>query len=82
MKNILKRLLPYDKLLHLNIGALFVYLFSYLFDNNLVLLGGVIALGISKELYDKHVKKSEYDWWDVAYTVLGGILIIIITWKC
>jgi hypothetical protein len=31
--------------------------------------------GIGKEYYDKEIKKTRFDWRDIKFTVIGGIII-------
>ena len=32
-----------------------------------------VLAGYGKELYDKHIKKTKFDWQDFKFTVLGGL---------
>ncbi|MBB4036540.1 hypothetical protein GGR21_002446 [Dysgonomonas hofstadii] len=70
--------LPKDKLMHFCIGLLLTQL-AYLWV--WLILLPVIA-GLIKELYDRFVRKTGFDWWDILATVLGcvpvGIVIFII----
>ena len=34
--------------------------------------------GVGKEFYDKRIKKTRFDWRDVKFTVIGGILFPIL----
>jgi hypothetical protein len=69
--------IPKDKLMHFCAGLLlaqFAYIWIWL------LLLPVIA-GIGKEIYDKYIKRSKFDWWDICATWLGvvpvGVILII-----
>jgi hypothetical protein len=33
-----------------------------------------ILAGLSKEFYDKYVKKTKFDWRDFKFTAIGGVL--------
>lgn len=74
MKNkIIQNLKGGDKLLHSMVGnAIFVvifiitYLFYSLWIASAMAIGVVLLVGLVKELYDKYIKKTFIDWWDIV----------------
>lgn len=73
MKNILQNLKGQDKLLHSKYGNI---IFLVFFIASLILLNVwqalcsaflvLLFLAVSKELYDKYVKKTFIDWYDIV----------------
>lgn len=73
----IENLIEKDKLMHFCVGLLLaqlIYLSLWF-----VLLP--VFIGIVKELYDKYVRKTGFNWWDLLATVLGvvPVLVILIT---
>lgn len=74
LKNkILENLKGEDKLLHSKVGNvifLTVFILSYIKNSFLhALISALIVVflvGLLKELYDKYVKKTFIDWWDIV----------------
>lgn len=74
LKNkILENLKGEDKLLHSKIGNiifLIIFILSYIKRSFLhALISALIVVflvGLLKELYDKYVKKTFIDWWDIV----------------
>lgn len=63
-----------DKLLHIAYGGWI----TALFDNLIAMVFIAIVIGVGKELVDKYVRKSEFDYKDMVVTWLGGAITIII----
>lgn len=59
--------------------SLFTFILAnFLFNQSLsaiVSYGFVICGAIAKELYDKHIKKTRFDWRDIKWTLIGGIIL-------
>lgn len=70
----IENIIPKDKLMHFCVGLLLAQ-FAYLCVWLLVL---PLIVGISKELYDKYVRKTGFNWWDLLATVLGVVPVICI----
>ena len=74
LKNkILENLKGEDKLLHSKVGNIIfltVFILSYIKNSFLYALISalivVFLVGLLKELYDKYVKKTFIDWWDIV----------------
>ena len=65
-----------DKLLHSKVGNCMLMLFFALFFKFwsvgtafVLALATVLLAGLEKELYDKYVKKTFIDWWDIVASV-------------
>lgn len=66
--------IPKDKLIHFCIGLLlaqFVYL-------SLWFLLLPITIGVIKELYDKYIRKTGFDWIDLLVTTSGIIPVLCV----
>lgn len=61
---------------------LFIFIPStFVFTQWLAAVIGFLSAGtaaILKELYDKHIKKTRFDWRDVRYTLFGASIFTII----
>lgn len=73
MEKILQNLKGSDKLLHSMVGnAIFVVLFFvfwWLYSVGIafvIAVCGVPLIGLTKELYDKYIKRTFIDWWDIV----------------
>lgn len=83
MKNkIIQNLKGSDKLLHSMFGnAIFViafiiaYLLYSLWAALAMAIGVVLLVGIAKELYDKIIKRTFIDWWDIVASLTPYPLI-------
>ena len=83
LKNkILENLKGEDKLLHSKIGNvvfLTIFILSYIKNSFLhALISALIVVflvGLLKELYDKYVKKTFIDWWDIVASFMPYPLI-------
>ena len=83
MKNkIIQNLKGSDKLLHSMFGnAIFViafiiaYLLYSLWAALAMAIGVVLVVGIAKELYDKIIKRTFIDWWDIVASLTPYPLI-------
>ncbi|MDH6309284.1 hypothetical protein M2451_002830 [Dysgonomonas sp. PFB1-18] len=63
--------IPKDKLLHFCSGLLLAQ-FAYIW---IWLLFLPVIAGFGKELYDKYVRKTRFDWYDAAATIAGGMSV-------
>lgn len=68
-----KNLRGNDKLLHSMCGNiifvvsfLIAWLCYSLWEAFVIAVGVVLLVGLSKELYDKYIKKTFIDWWDIV----------------
>ena len=71
----IENLIPKDKLIHFCSGlmaAQFAYVWIWF-----ILLP--IVIGIVKEFYDKYIRKTSFNWFDLLATVLGAVPVLIIT---
>nr|DAJ66094.1 MAG TPA: putative periplasmic lipoprotein [Caudoviricetes sp.] len=83
MKNkIIQNLKGSDKLLHSMVGnTIFVvafitaYLFYSLWIALAMAIGVVLLVGLAKELYDKFIKRTFIDWWDIVASLTPYPLI-------
>lgn len=73
MKKIIQNLKGSDKLLHSMVGnTIFVvafiiaYLFYSLWASLATAIGVVLLIGLAKELYDKYIKRTFIDWYDIV----------------
>lgn len=67
----IENMIAKDKLLHFCIGLLLAQL-AYLWIWFIVL---PIVVGIAKELFDKYIRKTGFNWLDVLATCLGCVPI-------
>lgn len=72
-KIFIKNLRGNDKLLHSMCGNiifvvsfLIAWLCYSLWEAFLIAAGVVLFVGLAKELYDKYIKKTFIDWWDIV----------------
>ena len=79
MTTFLNKMPKYDKLLHFFIGFI-IFVISTIFFTNILSLVIVIVIGLSKELIDKFVKKSEIDPVDFTYTILSGLILTMLSY--
>lgn len=63
-----------DKLLHIAYGGWI----TAFFDSLITMVFVAIVIGIGKELVDKYVRKSEFDYKDMIAAWIGGAITIII----
>ena len=83
MKNkIIQNLKGSDKLLHSIFGnTIFVvvfiiaYLLYSLWASISIAIGVVLLIGLAKELYDKYIKRTFIDWWDIVASLTPYPLI-------
>ena len=83
MKNlIIQNLKGSDKLLHSMVGnTIFVvafiiaYLLYSLWAALAMAIGVVLLVGLAKELYDKFIKRTFIDWWDIVVSLTPYPLI-------
>lgn len=83
MKNkIIQNLKGSDKLLHSMFGnTIFVvafiiaYLLYSLWATISIAIGVVLLVGFTKELYDKFIKRTFIDWWDIVAALVPYPLI-------
>lgn len=72
-KIFIKNLKGNDKLLHSMCGNiifvvsfLIAWLCYSLLEAFVIAVGVVLLVGLTKELYDKYIKKTFIDWWDIV----------------
>jgi len=70
----IENMIEKDKLMHFCVGLLLAQL-AYLWIWLIVL---PVVVGIAKEQYDKYVRKTGFNWWDVLATVLGIIPVLVV----
>lgn len=70
----IENMIEKDKLMHFCIGLLLAQL-AYLW---IWLIALPLIVGVAKELYDKYVRKTGFNWWDLIATVLGVAPVVII----
>ena len=65
-----------DKLLHSKVGNCMLVLFFVLFFKFcgvgtafVLALASVLLVGLIKELYDKYIKDTFIDWWDIVASI-------------
>jgi len=62
--------------------SLFVFMIAnFAFNQSIsaiVGFGASIFAAFGKELYDKHIKKTRFDWRDLKWTVIGGAILPIL----
>lgn len=82
LKKILNTLcsIPSDKMLHFIAGLMIVAVTAIIFPcaANYAVVSAIIA-GFFKEAIDKF-DYGGWDWWDIAATVIGGVVMQIIIW--
>jgi len=76
MKNILIKLLPYDKCLHL-LGGVLIYLVCQNFLTWWISLSAVLVVAIGIEIYDKLSKTGTPELLDIVYTLIGGLIAMV-----
>jgi len=76
-KELKELILRHDRLKHF-FGGTLIFIFIGAFTYNLFGLGTVTLIAILKELNDKYIKKTNFDIWDLLYTILSGLLITLI----
>ena len=80
--SIIEKLRGEDKLLHSKYGNIFfcvAFVLSYFKHSFLhalfMAMLGLLIVGFVKELYDKYMKKSFIDWWDIVASFVPYPLI-------
>ena len=66
--------IPKDKLIHFCIGLLLSQLMYF----SLWFLLLPVVIGTAKELYDKYIRKTGFNWWDLLVTTLGIVPVLVI----
>ena len=67
----------FDKILHATVCYLIVLTLAHLYSLTTGIVWAVIW-GILKELYDKYIKKTCFDWSDIKADIVGIIAGIVI----
>lgn len=62
-----------DKLVHLNVCYAIAKVFM-LYNYRILGICTAVVLAIAKELYDKYIKKTTWDWYDIIADVNGILL--------
>lgn len=70
----IENMIEKDKLIHFCVGLLMAQLiyFSLWF----ILLP--VIIGTAKEVYDKYVRKTGFNWWDLLATVSGVVPVLVV----
>lgn len=66
-------IIPIDKFLHFS----FSFIIASFFLNPFVVLGVVFAVNFGKELFDKYVKKTKFDIWDLVAGLAGATFYLL-----
>ena len=76
MNKLKRNLIGQDKLLHSKVGNCALVLFFALFLISfsvgtafVLALAVVLLAGIAKEMYDKYIKHTFIDWWDIVASI-------------
>ena len=64
-----------DKLYHFIAGIEIAFI-MLLFSTNLMAISAVVLTGILKECFDKFYQKETFDFVDLLFTILGGVIMI------
>ena len=66
-----------DKANHFIYGLLIYFIITLLFGD---LIGMIVCLlsAILKEIYDHYNPNHRFDWWDFIWTVMGGLVGLLI----
>lgn len=62
-----------DKLVHLNVCYAIAKTFMML-NYRILGIGIAVVLAVAKELYDKYIKKTSFDWYDIIADINGILL--------
>lgn len=66
-----------DKIYHFIAGVAISVGMYYGTHNDAIALVTVLLIGVGKEVYDKYVKNTRFDFFDLLATVIGGMSAII-----
>lgn len=67
-----------DKLLHFICGT-YIYLIASVLLTPIQSIGLVIIAGFAKEfIWDRWLGKGAFEWMDIAYTIVGGLIAMIL----
>ena len=68
-----------DKLLHFICGT-YIYLIASVLLTPILSIGLVIIAGFAKEfIWDRWLGKGAFEWMDIVYTVVGGLMAMILS---
>ena len=67
-----------DKILHLFVSLVLVVVLS-LFLHCAAALVVTLAVGVLKELADKYVKRTMFDWYDLVADALGALAGVVVS---
>lgn len=67
-----------DKFYHFCAGMI-IYIFFNIFLNNWLSIIPVILIGAGKEAYDYYTKKGNPEWLDFIWTVVGGLVVLLLS---
>jgi hypothetical protein len=65
--------IPTDKILHLSAGFTIAIVLSFVVGPMIGVAAGAAA-GVAKEVYDKYIKKTTFDFFDMFATIIGSVL--------
>ena len=63
-----------DKLMHFCVGLLLAQLMYF----SLWLIFIPAIVGFTKEVYDKYIRKTGFNWWDLFTTILGIVPVLVV----
>ena len=66
-----------DKVLHLLVGIVVGFISHHLIIDSILVLGPMLTVAVGKELWDKYIKKTYFDFFDMFATLLGGVVGIM-----
>lgn len=82
MNKLKRNLIGKDKLLHSKVGNCMLVLFFALFFKFwsvgtafVLALASVLLAGLAKELYDKYIKRTFIDWWDIVASITPYFIV-------
>lgn len=81
-EEVTKKLLPYDKCLHVIVGFYLAIIFFTIFRkygiHDYWTYAPVLTFAVLKELYDKYHKMSKFDPLDIGFTVAPTVIILLL----
>ena len=65
-----------DKLVHCLVCSVVGLVVLFLTEDICCAIGSIVIAGFAKECYDKWIKKTFFDWWDIVAD-LGAIPVVL-----
>lgn len=63
-----------DKVLHFGAGIILGIVGQVLFSESILMIAPIVIGAVGKELYDEIVKDTEFDFFDMFVTLVGGFV--------